>query len=361
MKTVLVIGTGSLARHVTGSLAAGWSGRRGPDLRLVVAGRSLDRATEVAYLAASRARLAGCPVETAAAEIEPLSWAGHHRLVETVRPDCVLLCASLNSPWEQSATATGWSRLLARTGGAAALALQAAVGRRAAPAAAQRSVPLINACYPDAVNPLLAALGSAPFSGVGNVALIAASLASALGLGPEQRLQVVAHHWHLSRSVAAADEALAFVDGVPVPDVGDRLARQRAVPRPDLNHVTGLSAARLVTGLLGEAPFHAHVPGPAGLPGGYPVRVTDGRCVLDLPAGLDQRQAVAANTGWAARAGVVVDGGRVRFSATAADALAGVLPAFAEGFDAEALDEVETATMAVRDRLRRVPGDSGPR
>ncbi|MFF1954709.1 hypothetical protein, partial [Kitasatospora herbaricolor] len=70
-----------------------------------------------------------------------------------------------------------------------------------------------------------------------------------------------------------------------------------------------------VRDLLGDRPFHTHVPGPLGLPGGYPVRVDRGRIELDLPPGVTEATAVAWQAAWGARDGVAVDRqGRAEFS-----------------------------------------------
>ncbi|MEE3922695.1 hypothetical protein V2I01_42960 [Micromonospora sp. BRA006-A] len=59
----------------------------------------------------------------------------------------------------------------------------------------------------------------------------------------------------------------------------------------------------------------ASLPGPLGLPGGYPVRLTGGRTELRLPAELPVAQAVAWNTAAGRRDGVEVGGGHVRYRA----------------------------------------------
>jgi hypothetical protein len=134
--------------------------------------------------------------------------------------------------------------------------------------------------------------------------------------------------------------------------VGTLLAGQRAVSRPELNQVTGLTAALLLSALLTGAALDTSLPGPLGLPGGYPVRLADGELELRLPPGLTVDDAVAHNQRWALADGVVVDGGRVRFSDTARAELAAVDADLAAGFDLTDLDAATRRLHEVRERLR---------
>lgn len=82
-----------------------------------------------------------------------------------------------------------------------------------------------------------------------------------------------------------------------------------------LNDFTGHTASLLIRDLLREGPMRTHVPGPLGLPGGYPVLLEQGRIELDLPEGVSEADAVAWQTAWGARDGVAVDRqGRAEFS-----------------------------------------------
>jgi hypothetical protein len=101
------------------------------------------------------------------------------------------------------------------------------------------------------------------------------------------------------------------------------------------------------------------LPGPLGLPGGYPVRLTAGRGIaLDLPAGLDRDAAIAWNERAGRRDGVEIRDGRVSFPARAAAALARYAPDLAAGWPVAALDEVTARLTALRQRLRH-QGEGG--
>ncbi|MFF0250599.1 Tn3 family transposase [Streptosporangium sandarakinum] len=87
--------------------------------------------------------------------------------------------------------------------------------RRCVPARfALDSPPLfLNACFPGAVNPLLKTLGLPVFCGVGNVALLAASLRESLRPARGGRLRVLGHHRHLH--TPADRSGKAALDGAP--------------------------------------------------------------------------------------------------------------------------------------------------
>ncbi|MFE7754004.1 hypothetical protein [Streptomyces sp. NPDC057429] len=347
---LVVLGTGSLARSVCCSLACT---RSGP-LRVTVAGRDARAADEIAYLAGSRALTSGTPVHFDAAGTDPGSHDFKELLART-SPRMLLVCASAQSPWERTRHPSGWTDLIAEAGFGLTLPLQADIPVRAARAVADAAPDtlLINACFPDAVNPLLKALDLPVLCGIGNAGLVAASLGHTLSLGPTPRLKVLAHHVHLHAPVHPADEARAWLDDAPLTDVTALLTRQRTTDRERLNLVTGHTAALLITSLAHGFTLHTSLPGPHGLPGGYPVAIRDSTVTLDLPPGLTEQEATAWNHRVGAGDGVTVDDGRVRFTGPALAAVTAHAPALAEGFAATVLDEAQAELKAVRDRLRR--------
>jgi hypothetical protein len=195
---------------------------------------------------------------------------------------------------------------VAETGFGVTLPLQARLAIETAQAIQRIGSPtlFVNACYPDAVNPLLAGLGLPVFCGVGNVATLAVGLRAHLGTAGH--LKLLAHHDHLHAPAHPEDEALAWLDDVAVAEVGKLLARQRGVDRRRLNHITGFAAALVLAAMAAEEEIATNLPGPLGLPGGYPVRLTGRALTLDLPSGLDEAAATAFNERAAAREGVVL-------------------------------------------------------
>jgi len=210
---------------------------------------------------------------------------------------------------------------------------------------------------------------------------------------------VIGHHVHLYERASTDGEALAWRGDEPLVEVGKLLAAQRAASRAELNAVTGLTAARVLTALLTRVELETSLPGPLGLPGGYPVRLaskyhhcaevgplttaiagggvakagggvtgTGGSVAeheqqsqpgpgveLRLPAGISIAEAVRLNQRWALLDGAAVDGGRVVFSDDASAELAAVAPELAAGFDLDDLDAVTERMHELRDQLRGRP------
>jgi hypothetical protein len=170
--------------------------------------------------------------------------------------------------------------------------------------------PLIMACFPDFTNPILARLGPAPITGIGNVdnmacelqAIVAEKLGvSALDVTP----MIVAHHsvgeW-FQRSGSAGEApwfAKVFVDGQ---DVSERLdlaalmsesaARLRGVGGEAR---TAASAVKAVLAVLRDAGTYLHSAGAHGEPGGRPGRLFADRLERVAVPGLDEAKASAIN------------------------------------------------------------------
>ncbi|GII66105.1 hypothetical protein Skr01_61900 [Sphaerisporangium krabiense] len=348
--TLAVIGTGGLARAVCYALAEG-----GRPLRVLVIGRDPRRTAEVSYIGS--VKTLGTPVTFEPVTVDLAADGALAEVLAAARPTGVLVLASPQSPWERLNAPSDWTRLVQRAGFGLTLPFQARFARQAAEALARfrPSAWLVNGCLPDAVNPVLAGLGVPPLCGIGNVALVASALQAALGVPERARLKVLAHHLHLHSPPPNAEEALAWADGRPVTGVGALLDAMRSVSRPELNLLTGQAAARLVGDVLEGRDAHANLPGPLGLPGGYPVRIfrphpdEPVRAELSLPDGVSESEAVAFNERAARHDGVAVEHGRVVFTRVRP----GDLPAeLADGFPVGDLDEATRCLSRFRDRLR---------
>lgn len=358
--TLVVVGTGRLARAACYSLAT--LGHRLPaGLRVLVVGRRPDPAAELCHIASARAAASGVvggPRFEAVVD-DPAD------VVARAQPTGVLVCASTQSPWERLAAPSAWTELVRRARFGITLPFQAEPALRVARAAPSGTW-VVNACFPDAVNPLLAALGAPVLCGAGNVGLLAAGVQAQLGLADQDRLRLVAHHLHLYPPDGPDGEALAWLDDEPV-DPTPLLAGQRAAARDELNHVTGHTAALLVAALLTGTELRTNLPGPLGLPGGYPVTVRGraagagagaaGVVELRLPAGVTRDEAVAHNQRWALADGAVVDGGRVTFGDAARAELERAAPELADGFAVTDLAAATERLHHLRDQLRDQPGD----
>jgi hypothetical protein len=301
--------------------------------------------------------MAGRPVTFTPVVVEAVDTGALSRACRAVRPSAVLCCSSLQSPWESARAPSAWTKLLTTAGFGLSLALHARLAGLAAQVTAATSpgTPFVNACYPDAVNPLLHARGETVLCGIGNVALLVAAARPYLGTLPEGRLRMIAHHAHLHAPAEGDVEARLWNGQEPVPGVAEALAPVRRARRSGLNDLTGHDAALFLDALLSDSPYACHAAGPLGLPGGYPVRLEGGRLELDLPDGFRAATAIALNQEAAAADGVVVEHGKVRFSRTAAEAIERWLPQWADGFSATQTELLTADLLALRENLRKMP------
>jgi len=347
--TILIVGSGSLARAISYSLALLLDRRH----RVIVCARSRNHLSDIMYVSRAKAASVQSPVIFDSIEFQSESGdAG--RLLSSFQPDVVVNCASHYSPWEGILHPSRWTQLLRSAGFGFTLPLQAPFAIKLAKAVAGHSRPLIfmNGCYPDAVNPLLRTLGLPIFCGIGNIGLIAATLRSSMGLAPQQRLQIMAHQLHLYAPKPGVDEAQTWVDGVHRENVGGFLAAQRTSSGLEVNKVIGCTGAVLLRDIIDGRDVETHVPGPDGLPGGYPVRVAGRRIELNLPADLAEDQAIAWNERIAVADGVkICPDGFVQFAEQTKQAFRQYLPQISDGFHVGEIDQVTQSLLELRAKL----------
>jgi hypothetical protein len=172
----------------------------------------------------------------------------------------------------------------------------------------------VNAAFPDAVNPILARVGLAPDIGAGNVAnlipAVRGSIARLLECAPaDVQVQLYAQHYfshYVPRGglpPRASYRLLYAVDGRPaaarLPDevIFDTVKTEfRRLGGVDGQFLTACSAVTVIEGLFSATPVLVHAPGPLGLPGGYPVRLSEGRIDVQFSDACPQDEAVRINS-----------------------------------------------------------------
>jgi len=352
---VVLFGTGSLARSIVYNLATTTVSRA--PLTVLIVGRSRVEVEEVAFVARGRAGAAG-----AGHAFDPFtaSWAESSVAADILhqhRPVVTIVAASEQSPWELARDADAWAQLVKRAGFGITLPLNASLASQVF-LAANGTEPrpfFINACYPDAVNSLLAALGpSDRLVGVGNAAIIESLHRGAFP--GTQSVRVVAHHRHLGElsNGDERDPPVVYADDDRVSLTAVAVAL-RGIRGMELNWVTGASVSRLIDALVADCPFSGSVPGPLGEIGGYPVTVAHRAITIDLPTGVSITDAREINARAALREGVVVRDGAAHFSAGARDALMEYGYPFADGFAASSLQDAVSELRVMRERLQRAP------
>ncbi|MEU6249620.1 KR domain-containing protein [Glycomyces sp. NPDC047010] len=334
MSTALVIGLGDMGERIAAGLAASGLVRR-----LVIASRSERNVHQAAAVIASAA---DCLVEAAPLDATRLDDVA--ALLDRVRPDVVVQCASLRSPWGLAERADPAANAVVAAGLALRLPYQVPVVLNVMRAAKQvgLTAPVANLSIPDVTGPVLERVGFAPALGLGNAGMMqrraSAALRAEAGGGVPPLVRVVAHHSQLTGVMTSED---------PGPDdrcrvyLGEDGRREDALayraPAIDAglrwNFLTAAVALPVIEALLPDSKvLRWSVPSPGGLPGGYPVKISSGAVELDLPPGTSLEDAVAFNERMARADGVerIDPDGTVHFTDAAREAVADLAPDLAE-------------------------------
>jgi Saccharopine dehydrogenase and related proteins len=120
--TILIIGSGSLARAISYSLALLPSRPH----RVIVCARSRDQLNEIVYVSRAKAASAQSLVRFDSVEFDAESG-NVGRLLSSLQPDIIVNCASYYSPWEWIHQPSAWTHLLRGAGFGFTLPLQAAL------------------------------------------------------------------------------------------------------------------------------------------------------------------------------------------------------------------------------------------
>lgn len=346
---IAIVGSGSIARSVAIGLAVLADG----PMQVTIIARNRRAANEVAFVAGIQADLLGkdLRVRTVAAELDGAIGT----VIADAQPEVIMHAASLQSPWEGRRRPSAWTRLLDLAGFGFTLPLHTDFAIRVATAAAQSGsgTRFVNACFPDAVNPVLTALGLAVEAGIGNAAVIASTVKHALG--PGEDIRVLAHHRHLSPpgDPGRARDPQVWRGDVQVSEVESLLSDLRGADRERLSLVIGFEGAQLLRALTGGDLYRGSLPGPGGLPGGYPVYCDRLGTHLDLPASLSLPDAIAWNREAARNDGVDVADDRVTFHGTTYEAMREYLPQYGPELPIAQLQQLTGELINLRERLRR--------
>jgi len=355
---VLISGTGAFAGRIALDIAS-----TAPEpVNVVIAGRNRDRLDWLRTAGNARASMFSRPATFSTMEVDLLEEGAAERMILEARPKIVVQAASVQTSSVISDTGNAWTALVAEGGLSATAIFQALLTSRVGKAISEHSPKsaLINCCFPDVVNAMIQALGHDVLCGTGNVAILSNVFAGARGADAPERLRVLAHYqnlaaWRLPRERrAGATPPRVFLDGREVADVFEAFASIKLTAEPAIE-VSGASGVTLICAYAAGRPWAGHVPGPGGLPGGYPVRLEAGKLHLDLPEGLAREEAISWNHAFEAENGLVLDGQHAHFTGRLKAAFERVGFAHAGGFEIGRLEEVYRDLALLRDALSRQP------
>lgn len=169
---------------------------------------------------------------------------------------------------------------------------------------------VINSSFPDAVNPALDKIGLAPTVGLGNVdcavPVIRLAMSKKLGI-PIKNFKIYAcgaHYWNFVTvrygDVCGSPYYLKIIaEGNDVTkqfDFKDLLQYPRT-EGAEVSPVVASSGAKIIMSMINNTREIINLPGPNGLPGGYPTRVSSEGIEVVLPNDISLQEAIQINEG----------------------------------------------------------------
>ena len=350
---ILVSGTGYYAEILLADLAAT---ARTP-LSVVIGGRNKDRIKWLVEACRARAANYGTMVSFTGVGLDSSSADTIAETLAKLNPRVVVQSASAQSPWRVDNGENDWSILVAKAGFGLTIAFNALLSFRTATALGKLglSTHFVNTCYPDGVNQLLCQAGLPITTGVGNIGIFSSIMGGRVPFEQRQDLRVLAHHrhiveWRRPGKQRSGAPIRAWIGDREMTDI-DEMTRDIQLPYRELNIISAANAVPVLLALAGEGARRAHVPGPAGLSGGYPVVVDSNGVVLDLPPGVTEQEAVEWNQQFEQADGVSIRESRVIYADRVRDLVAQHSAELAKGFAVTDVEEAAKALDELRNRL----------
>ncbi len=310
VRRVQVIGAGDIGRRVFEGLAQSDSSRA-----VELVGRDPERTLRAANLTRFSSLQRGYSARISHAVTDLFDVSRTAEQIAAFDPDVIFLAASLQSWWVISTLPQPAHEALSAAHFGPWLPMHLVPVRKAMEAIrlSGSGAVVVNAAFPDAVHPALAAIGLAPDIGIGNVANnvpgIRVAAAEQLGADPaEIDVRLIAYHYvshRLSRAGNAGTAGMGLrvlranedlTDRIDLPALLTSLpGRYRRTGGLAGQGMTAASALSVLEPLLDGRDALVHAPGPLGLAGGYPVAIEGGKITLALPPGMTEREALQIN------------------------------------------------------------------
>ncbi|MBW2055917.1 MAG: hypothetical protein JRH07_03845 [Deltaproteobacteria bacterium] len=368
--TILLVGLGDLGGVVLDRLA----GEEGFG-RIVVASRNSTRGIARCNLARLSALAEGHSIPIC---FTPLDINDRKAVVRTVRreaPQIILLTATMQTWWLPDLLPPEQAARIKSAGFGVWLPVHMTLTMKFMEALQEMAYGgiILTAPFPDVVNCVMGRLGLAPTCGLGNVEEIVSKVRLLASERLEEPLEsvhviLVAHH---ALQPAAFGEAFKEVPPhflrveVDGRDVTEQIRAEELLlapyPVPPGRAIHSLTAGctmSLVRALLSQDRKELHVPGPGGLPGGYPVLVSREGVEIAPIEGIGLEEAVAINERSHRFDGIerIEDDGTVVFCPEAVQILRTEL-----GYDCRVLrpQEAEERALELIARFREYAGSYG--
>jgi hypothetical protein len=204
---------------------------------------------------------------------------------------------------------------------------------------------------------MLVAAGHPVTCGVGNIGILSNAFAASAGRREPGTVKVLAHYQTIGnfRLPSAARRGAAprvWIDEDEIDDVFSRFQDVQLTAEPAIE-ISGACGIPLMLAMVAGFEWRGHVPGPNGLPGGYPVLWLDGTLKPDLAPGLTLADAVRWNQRFEEENGLTVgEDARIQYHGRLWDQLHQVSPTLADGFSVSDLDAAYAELAALRTRMQ---------
>jgi hypothetical protein len=303
-----MIGAGDVGRHIVEFLA-----RDPRPLELVVGDVDEERASQRVNNALIGAAHHGLHPHFYHRKVDLKDIEETARLIKDLSPSAIINCAVMQT-WHRIRLLPPeiYAKLSAATLGAW-LPVQLTLAYKLSQAIEESGVKChyINTSLSCLTNPVLGKIGLAPTIGIGNVDLIAPAVQTLVANDlkvPRSNVTVylVAHHvhWVYPREAGYQKGAPYYLKVMMgANDITGKIDKDRLMyeavklypPGIEFTTVSASSAIKNLMALLHDTGIITHSPGPNGLPGGYPVRLSSEGAEVVLPEELTLDQAVRIN------------------------------------------------------------------
>ncbi len=269
-------------------------------------------------------------------------------VVRRYQPDLIVQAASLRSPFAVMMADHPVAHALHDAGMAVQLGYQFPILHSVMQGvkACAPDTPVANVSYPDLTHSILNPHGLAPTVGLANTGIIQMRVETNL-LREQQtpqdipKVRVIGGHAHVygilfgEQPQHKVDEPWVFL-GEDAQRAEDILyVGKNLLHCPNPNTTTALASMPVLEALLpGAKECFTSMPGPLGMLGGYPVKISEQQVELDLPKNINLSDALGMNTKSMAIDGIErVDDGTIYYTQKAKDAMANIEPRLTEPYN----------------------------
>ncbi|WP_368502647.1 hypothetical protein AB3N04_00710 (plasmid) [Alkalihalophilus sp. As8PL] len=329
-KKLLIIGLGVLGSNILDMIS-----RTNMKHKIIFGGKDPEKMKERVNLAELVANKLGYSPKLSVCKVDLDNIEETIETLDRLKPDIIFNATSLMSYWVPTTLPKeDFAKLYyAYTGWQTPTHLTLTYKLMKAVKLSSLDIKVINASYPDVVNPALRELDLSPHVGIGNVSNIVPTIKKAIALATSFNITdievfITAHH-HFSYKLPNVGNSERLPHHIAVTHKGKDITSQidldtiYSIIPEKLKRTRGLvgmsmtaaSSMNIILEFLNETGRSVHAPGVNGLPGGYPIRITQGEMKVDFKNNLTLERALEIN-----QLGQVLDGvkeikdGRVVFT-----------------------------------------------